>query len=120
MGGVMLIIAILGWTGAVLNVFLAAIQSQKLGSKLRSSLFKKVTYMDASNVLKFGDFTLITRTTNDVTQLRNVFQTAVAYDVDGAVPIHWGHDYVVAPECAPNHGLRFFTANLGNRGLCDC
>lgn len=77
MGGVMLIIAILGWTGAVLNVFLAATQSQKLGSKLRSSLFKKVTYMDASNVLKFGDSALITRTTNDVTQLRNVFQTAL-------------------------------------------
>ena len=77
MGGVMLVIAILGWTGAVLNVFFAATQSQKLGSKLRSSLFKKVTYMDASNVSKFGDATLITRTTNDVTQLQNVFQTAL-------------------------------------------
>lgn len=45
--------------------------------KLRSALFHKVSYMDTGNVDKFGNATLITRTTNDVTQLQNVFQTAL-------------------------------------------
>ncbi len=31
--------------------------------------------MDERNFQEFGDATLITRTTNDVTQLQNVFQT---------------------------------------------
>ena len=77
MGGIMLLIAIAGWSGAALNVFFAATQSQRLGMKLRSALFRKVTFMDAKNVDKFGNATLITRTTNDVTQIQNVFQTVL-------------------------------------------
>ena len=50
MGGIMLLIAIAGWSGAALNVFFAATQSQRLGMKLRSALFRKVTFMDAKNV----------------------------------------------------------------------
>lgn len=53
----------------------ASKQSQGLGLKLRHDLFKKVLFMDERNFQEFGDATLITRTTNDVTQLQNVFQT---------------------------------------------
>ncbi|MDR3190940.1 MAG: ABC transporter ATP-binding protein/permease [Lactobacillaceae bacterium] len=77
MGGIMLAVAIAGITGAVINVYFASTQSQRLGMKLRSALFEKVTDMDVSAVDKFGNATLITRTTNDVTQLQNVFQTAL-------------------------------------------
>jgi ATP-binding cassette subfamily B protein len=77
MGGVMLLLAFAGLTGAILNVYFAATQSQRLGMKLRDALFTKVTAMDAKNVSRFGDATLITRTTNDVTQLQNVFQTVL-------------------------------------------
>lgn len=77
MGGIMLLIGIAGWSGAALNVLFAATQSQRLGMKLRSALFRKVTFMDARNVDKFGNATLITRTTNDVTQIQNVFQTVL-------------------------------------------
>lgn len=77
MGGIMLLLAIGGLTGAILNVYFAATQSQRLGLKLRNALFNKVTEMDAKNVSAFGDATLITRTTNDVTQLQNVFQTVL-------------------------------------------
>jgi len=77
MGAIMLGIAFMGITGAVLNVYFAATQSQRLGMKLRHDLFHKITHMDVQNVDKFGDATLITRTTNDVTQLQNVFQTGL-------------------------------------------
>lgn len=77
MGGIMLAIAITGWLGAILNVYFASSQSQRLGMRLRQALFNKVSYMDTDNVAKFGNATLITRTTNDVTQLQNVFQTAL-------------------------------------------
>lgn len=77
MGGLMLAIVFTGLSGAILNVFFASTQSQRLGKKVRQALFNKVTYLDNDNVEKFGDATLITRTTNDVTQLQNVFQTAL-------------------------------------------
>jgi ATP-binding cassette subfamily B protein len=76
-GGLMLIIALFSWAAAVLNVYFASTQSQRLGMKLRADLFKKVIKMDDSAFQKFGDATLTTRTTNDVTQLQNVTQTAL-------------------------------------------
>ncbi|HEY0221652.1 ABC transporter ATP-binding protein [Lactovum miscens] len=76
-GGTMLIVALVSWLAAVLNVYYASIQSQRLGMRLRSDLFEKVIKMDESAFSDFGDATLITRTTNDVTQLQNVYQTAL-------------------------------------------
>ncbi|GAB2024434.1 ABC transporter ATP-binding protein [Lactovum odontotermitis] len=76
-GGLMLIVALVSWTAAVLNVYFASNQSQRLGMKLRADLFRKIIKMDESVFEDFGDATLITRTTNDVTQLQNVTQTAL-------------------------------------------
>lgn len=75
MGGLMLIVALASWVSAIINVYYASKQSQRLGRNLRHDLFKKVMYMDDSAFNEFGDSTLITRTTNDITQLQNVFQT---------------------------------------------
>lgn len=75
MGGVMLVVALLSWITAVGNVYFASKESQGAGKKLRQDLFKKVLFMDERNFQDLGDATLITRTTNDVTQLQNVFQT---------------------------------------------
>ncbi|WP_205271758.1 ABC transporter ATP-binding protein [Lactococcus taiwanensis] len=75
MGAVMLAVALISWLSAIGNVYFASKQSQGLGKKLRGDLFKKILFMDERNFQDFGDATLITRTTNDVTQLQNVFQT---------------------------------------------
>ncbi|MFC4653289.1 ABC transporter ATP-binding protein [Lactococcus nasutitermitis] len=75
MGGIMLIVAIASWVSAIINVYYASRQSQRLGMNLRHDLFKKILFMDDAAFHDFGDSTLITRTTNDVTQLQNVFQT---------------------------------------------
>ncbi|WP_315992585.1 ABC transporter transmembrane domain-containing protein, partial [Listeria monocytogenes] len=74
-GLIMLFVSLASWLSAIGNVYFASKQSQGLGLKLRHDLFKKVLFMDERNFQEFGDATLITRTTNDVTQLQNVFQT---------------------------------------------
>lgn len=75
MGGVMLVVALASWISAIINVYYASKQSQRLGKNLRQDVFKKVMFMDEAIFQEFGDSTLITRTTNDITQLQNVFQT---------------------------------------------
>lgn len=75
MGGIMLVVAIASWLSAIINVYYASKQSQMLGRKLRQDLFAKIMGMDEAGFHGFGDATLITRTTNDVNQLQNVFQT---------------------------------------------
>lgn len=75
MGAVMLAVALASWISAIINVYYASKQSQLLGRNLRHDVFKKVMFMDDAAFHDFGDSTLITRTTNDVTQLQNVFQT---------------------------------------------
>ncbi|MCA2390116.1 MULTISPECIES: ABC transporter ATP-binding protein [Lactococcus] len=75
MGLIMLFVSLTSWLSAIGNVYFASKQSQGLGLKLRRDLFNKVLFMDERNFQEFGDATLITRTTNDVTQLQNVFQT---------------------------------------------
>ena len=77
MGGVMLIVALASWLSALINVFFASRESQLLGKNLRHDVFKKVMYMDDAAFNDFGDSTLITRTTNDITQLQNVYQTVL-------------------------------------------
>ncbi|MDR0299108.1 MAG: ABC transporter ATP-binding protein/permease [Streptococcaceae bacterium] len=73
----MLLVALISWLAAILNVYFASQQSQRLGRKLRSDVFKRIVKMDESSFKEFGDATLITRSTNDVTQLQNVYQTAL-------------------------------------------
>ncbi|AVL00322.1 ABC transporter ATP-binding protein [Pediococcus inopinatus] len=68
----MLAISFLGVLAAAVNVYFAATQSQKMGSKIRDALFKKVSFLSNHEFEKFGDASLITRTTNDVIQIQNV------------------------------------------------
>lgn len=55
-----------------LTCFFAATQAQKIGNKLRSDLFRKISFMSNYEFEKFGEASLITRTTNDVIQIQNV------------------------------------------------
>lgn len=75
MGGAMLAVALVSWGASILNVYFASTQSQRLGMKLRQDLFRKVIGLDEANFQKFGDATLITRTTDDVNQLTNLTNT---------------------------------------------
>lgn len=68
----MLAISFLGVLASGVNVYFAATQSQRMGSKIRDALFKKVSFLSNHEFEQFGDASLITRTTNDVIQIQNV------------------------------------------------
>jgi ATP-binding cassette subfamily B multidrug efflux pump len=65
-------IALIGIIAAVGNVYFAATQAQKLGSRLRNEIFKKVIHYSNNEFDDIGSASLITRTTNDVLQIQNV------------------------------------------------
>lgn len=68
----MLGFSLLSILSAVANVYLAAQQSQLLGKKLRSELYRKVSYFSNDEMDKLGTSSLLTRTTNDVEQIQLV------------------------------------------------
>jgi ATP-binding cassette subfamily B protein len=71
MGSVMLIIAGFGAIAASIRNVISSNVSQKLGTEMRSDLFKKIQGFSFENVDKFEGATLVTRLTNDVTQVQN-------------------------------------------------
>ncbi|WP_042464072.1 ABC transporter ATP-binding protein [Neobacillus dielmonensis] len=70
MGGLMLAITALGAVAAATRSVMASITSQGFGTELRSDLFKKIQTLSFKNLDKFERASLITRLTNDVTQVQ--------------------------------------------------
>lgn len=71
MGIIMLVIAGFGAIAASIRNIVASNVSQKFGTEMRSDLFKKIQGFSFENVDKFEGATLVTRLTNDVTQVQN-------------------------------------------------
>lgn len=71
MGLIMLMITALGALAATGRNILASIVSQKFGAELRLDLFKKIHTLSFENIDKFDGASLVTRLTNDVTQVQN-------------------------------------------------
>lgn len=76
-GGLMLGYAVGVFACAGLTCYLAAAVSSYIGGALREDVFKKVINMDLSTYSKFGTETLITRTTNDIEQVKSFWLMAV-------------------------------------------
>jgi ATP-binding cassette, subfamily B, multidrug efflux pump len=70
MGGLMLLITAIGAISASSRSIIASIVSQNFGTELRSDLFKKVQTLSFTNLDRFNRASLITRLTNDVTQVQ--------------------------------------------------
>lgn len=71
-GLLMIGIAFIGMIGGVGCTITASIASQGFGTDLRSAVFRKIQSFSFSNLDKFKPSTLITRLTNDITQLQNL------------------------------------------------
>lgn len=71
-GAVMIGIALMGFAGAILNVYFSATESQAVGTKLRELLFNKIMYFSNEEIDRFGTSTLMTRTTSDVLQIQQM------------------------------------------------
>ncbi|ETI67650.1 ABC transporter ATP-binding protein [Neobacillus vireti] len=70
MGGLMLAITACGAVAASTRSIMASIVSQNFGTELRSDLFKKIQTLSFKNLDRFDRASLITRLTNDVTQVQ--------------------------------------------------
>lgn len=71
-GGLMLLIAGGGAVCAIVASFLSSRTAVGLGRILRNNVFKRVESFSLHEFDKFGTATLITRTTNDITQIQMV------------------------------------------------
>ena len=71
LGGVMLATAVVGALSAVIRNYFASKTSQNIGKEMRFELFKKVQSFSLVNVDRLEPASLITRITNDVSQIQN-------------------------------------------------
>jgi len=70
-GGLMVGFSLLAFAAGITNSFYAAHVSQNTGFDMRSKLFEKVQSFAFSNFSQFPTSSLMTRMTNDVTQIQN-------------------------------------------------
>ncbi len=68
-GGLMLLVTIIGAGFAVTRNILASKVSQRMGADLRYDLFEKIVYFSEVSADKIGSGSLITRMTNDTSQI---------------------------------------------------
>lgn len=77
MGGFMLIVALLTATFSVLGTYMSTYIATGLGRDIRGALFRKTQSFSTNDFNQFGAASLITRSTNDVTQVQQSFSTIV-------------------------------------------
>ncbi|OAS88338.1 MULTISPECIES: ABC transporter ATP-binding protein [Metabacillus] len=70
-GGVMIGISLFAFASGMINSFYAAHVSQSFGFDIRKQIFVKVQQFTFENLSRFPAASLITRMTNDITQLQN-------------------------------------------------
>ncbi|WP_303753274.1 ABC transporter transmembrane domain-containing protein, partial [Enterococcus sp. S86.2] len=70
MMGLMVLLSIVGLGCAVICQYYSSIASQGFGTQLRNRLMEKINELSFSQLNHFGTDSLITRTTNDVSQLQ--------------------------------------------------
>lgn len=70
MGGIMLLVTAFGAAGAVTRNIVSSNVSQSFGADLRLDLFKKVQELSFENIDNLQTASLVTRLTNDITQVQ--------------------------------------------------
>lgn len=71
-GGMMLVLSLIAFFSGITNSYYAAYVGQNLGFSIRKKLMKKVQSFSFTNFNTFPHASLITRMTNDVTQVQNI------------------------------------------------
>jgi ATP-binding cassette, subfamily B, multidrug efflux pump len=70
-GGIMVGISLISFASGILNSFYAAHAGQSFGFDVRKSLFERVQALPFKDFQRFPTSSLVTRLTNDVTQIQN-------------------------------------------------
>lgn len=76
-GKQMLLTAVLIMCSIIISSTMSAMVSAKFASRLRAQMFRKVNSFSEEEINKFSTASLITRSTNDVTQVQNTMQMAL-------------------------------------------
>jgi len=71
-GGLMVLVALVGFAAGIVNSFFSAYVSQHVGYDIRSKLYLRIQSFSVAAFNRFPTSTLITRITSDVNQLQNV------------------------------------------------
>lgn len=71
-GGMMLLVTLISMIASVAVGYIASVIAAKISKSLRHEVFKKVTHFSGNELDKFSTASLITRTTNDITQIQTV------------------------------------------------
>ncbi|WP_105617602.1 ABC transporter ATP-binding protein [Vallitalea okinawensis] len=71
-GSAMILVALLGAGSGIISTVFSSKAAMNLGADIRSDLFKKVQSLSAKNIDKFKAGKLITRLTNDITQVQMI------------------------------------------------
>lgn len=76
-GYLMIALSVAAMVGGICNAYLFSKISYKLGGELRSDLYRKVLRFSKHEFDKFGTASLITRNTNDVTQVQTLVENGL-------------------------------------------
>ncbi len=68
----MFVVAMIGMVASIISTYIAARVSSKFGQRLRNAVFSKVENLSLKEFNKISTSSLITRTTNDVTQIQQL------------------------------------------------
>ncbi|MBR1385229.1 MAG: ABC transporter ATP-binding protein [Bacilli bacterium] len=88
-GGYMLLCSLLSLATAVIIGYFASILSSSLSLKLRSKIFNKVESFGMEEIKKFSTSSLITRTTNDVTQIEMTIAMGLQMMIKAPIMAIW-------------------------------
>jgi ATP-binding cassette subfamily B protein len=84
LGALMAVLAVFQAGTAVAAGYLGAVVAMRVGRELRDELFAKIQQLSSQEVGAFGPASLVTRATNDVTQIQNL--TVLAFTMIVAAP----------------------------------
>lgn len=94
-GGMMLLCAVISAAASVLSAFFVAQVAAGFGAKLREAVYKKVLGFSNAEIEKFSVSSLITRTTNDITQVQNLVAMGVIVLIRAPVMAVWAMSIIL-------------------------
>ncbi len=95
MGGHMLLCAFGSMVSAVLIGYLASGLSASFSLRLRERIFKKVQMLGIAEIKKFSTSSLITRTTNDVTQIEMLLAMGLQVLIKAPIMAFWAVSKII-------------------------
>ena len=90
MGVYMVIIALIGVAGGMGGIIFSTVAGQHFSRDVRSALFKKVQDLSFANMDKLSNASIITRLTNDVTQIQQIVMTLLSMMIRATLLIIFG------------------------------